>query len=395
MDATLGIVLAIVVVLATLYFLGVLTGITKVGKKRMAPALVISALLVVGIFGFGFDWNISNVGNAFKTQAVGQQVVSTGSQVVTPSGEVACRDCPSTGQTNYYVRVRDTLASTLTYVSGQEFYVFDKGNSEYINGTTSGTAGTWSTAQVITCGADFDGYLLTLKTNDATSGATSAKSETFKACGQRADQSREVKATSMLQARVENIPTDSYAYHKSSGTAFTNINKSFYFNGTTEATSGFTVGADGYLDLKLHVKTRTTNTQFGEDGLRTWMFVDAVKAYWQEPSVGINGVKLTDQLASVYTDDKTASPISDAEYGYVLPGPLLDIDTPISFYIKTASGQNPTGAQNVTITFCAEGRYKSDDEPNKIKIGCFNDATSQAWVAQTLNSDQQIVIQVG
>lgn len=141
--------------------------------------------------------------------------------------------------------------------------------------------------------------------------------------------------------------------------------------------SGQVVNADDFLDLTFKLKTNNTKSQFGEDGLRTFMIVDADKSIWEVPVVSGHGSQKI-EFSSLNVDD--AAMLSNFEYIYQI-NPITEAEATINFYLKTASGVNPAATDDPSILFVVEGRYNSIEQLDAVRTSIYEDSSSNRQVA--------------
>lgn len=322
--------------------------------------------------------------------AFGPEKETTASVVpaaLTQTGQVvqqnAVVSCPSDGTTDGQVRYQDMLASTVTYDDPTVYLTPKTAGMERVTAGTLQTDGTYSTAVNLKCtesGTRWQAIAVT-KQDDA----SSAVGDEFVAEGSYAKVDLKGKNIGTLQFKVEDkvtggakffnisgVTTDGMGYTSFNGSQATVANDAAY-TGTS-----LTLGTDGYIDAKIYVKAATTKTQFGEDGLRTFLLVDADGSAWDEPIVARDaGAKLTNVITSLSNDDRRQ--YSGYEYAYEI-GVIDDREHYIDFYLQSASGVNPGASDDPIVELCAEGRYNSVKEPDTIKVGCWTDAATQAAV---------------
>jgi hypothetical protein len=346
------------------------------GPSSFQTIMVLAVLALIGISGFGIYKLTAD--KAPAGSAVTPQQTSTG-QIVTPSALVSC---PSDGTTDGQVRYRDMLASVITYEDPVVYFVAKTSGVSRVAAGTLQTDGTYSTAVDLKCteaGTVWQPVAVT-KQDDA----ASAVGADFTAEGSYTKVELFGKDIDSLKFKVEDKFTGGAKYFNITAIeggegAYTSFNgtKAVVANGASTGTS-LTLGTDGYIDSRIYLKTINTKRQFGEDGLRTFLLVDADGASWSEPIVSRdNGAKLSNVVDSLSSDDRRA--YSGYEYAYEI-GVIGDKETFVDFYLQSAAGVNPGATSDPTVEICAEGRYNSVKEQDAIKIGCWTDAASQAAV---------------
>lgn len=348
------------------------------GKGVSTVSVVLSlaavALVVVAILAL-VGMNKTN-----QPASIAPQQTQSGA-VVTPTGLVSC---PSDGTTDGQIRYRDTLASTITYENPTVYFVSNSGLERVTAGTLQ-TDGTYSTAVNLKCteaGTSWTPIAVTAQDD-----AASAVGTPFTAEGSMTKVDLQGKDIDTLKFKVEDKYTGGAKYFNITGIgADENTQNYVTFNGTQAAVTNvaaytgtsLTLGTDGYIDARIYLKTNNTKRQFGEDGLRTFVLVDADGSSWSEPIVSRDGgaalVNVVDALSS---DDRRM--YSGYEYAYEV-GSFTDKESYVDFYLQSASGVNPGASVDPIVEICAEGRYASVKEQDAIKIGCWTDAATQAAV---------------
>lgn len=164
------------------------------------------------------------------------------------------------------------------------------------------------------------------------------------------------------------------------------------------------VDASDKYEVTLKIKTNNTNTQFGEAGLKVWMCNDASPTYWKKPSVSyVGGGELTERKASM--PPKALSKLGDYEYCYVIMDasaspleasakktPFDNINEAAYKIVQESTTSDPGASQDPAWIICAEGRYKSSQQQDKILVDCYKDDTSQTQVWS--NTQSKLTIDV-
>lgn len=313
------------------------------------------------------------------------QAIQTETGVQTVPAKVYC---DSDGKTDGQVRYRDVLAATVTYGAPTCYFVPKTAGQERVTAGTLQTDGTYSTAASLPCvssGTEWETVCVTDQ-DDYSSAVGSA----FTAAGSFAKVDLEGKKADGLQFKVEDKFAGAATFFNTTGcgsNAQAGTQGYVAFNGTSYCTvtdavgkTSLTIGADQYIDARIYLKSNSTKSQFGEDGLRVWMIVDAASNKWQEPVVGVGtGPTLVNKLSQLAAKDLEY--YSGSEYAYEI-GTVGDREIYIDYYQETAAGVNPSSSDLPQISFCAEGRYNSAKQQDTILVGCWSDATTQTQVAQ-------------
>lgn len=346
----------------------------KKGANSMQTIVVIVMIAMLGLVGYFVFFSGGQLGTTVQPSAVTQ----TG-EVVSTAGVVSC---PSDGTTDGQIRYQNTLASTVTYGNPTAYFLPLTAGLQRVTSGTLQTDGTYSTAVNLKCTeAGTRWQAIAVTSQDA---YASAVGNEFVAEGSYAKVELLGKAIDTLKFKVEDKYTGGAKFFNttvlSGGTGYVSFNgtKAVVGNDADTGTS-LTLGTDGYIDARIIFKANNTKKQFGEDGLRTFMLVDADGGTWSEPIVARDsGAKLTNVLSSLSDDDRRY--YSGYEYAYEI-GSIDDREHYIDFYLQSAAGVNPAASSDPTVEFCAEGRYNSVKSVDSIKVGCWTDAATQAEVS--------------
>ena len=311
-----------------------------------------------------------------STPAEDEGAVTTGTE--SPESVVCSADRDETGRS----RIKDSVALTTTYISGSTVYALN-GEEIYDNNatTTSTSPGFGSHDSNVECGST---YRLWAPVQTGVAGSTSLENVLATSSGFKA--TLETMQISPMQLRVEDISADSFLYMNdslgtnSSSFRLTNATRVF----ADVALSDIAVGQDGDLDYQFWIRANDQNKILGDDGEKMWMTVDiGTDVEWQEPTVSIDGVQLSNQIAEIDADSKLNSYVSAADYAYVI-GKGEDYGRSIKkigFHIQTQSGENPdTSNDDITVCIVGEGQYLSNDEADTIKTGIATDASGAAFI---------------
>lgn len=357
------------------------------GKSSLGTIIAVCLVLLVVFAGYA----IYSMG---KPASITTTTTTTG--VTTGGAAVAGVSCPSDGTTNGQVKYQESLASTITYGNPTCYFMPLTAGYKRVAAGTLQTDGTYSTAVDLTCtNAGTRWKVVCVGKQDAYTSTEEVVS--FVAEGNAVQRDVVGKAADRLQVRVLDKIAGAATYlNETLISANANTGAYVALNGSTATfangigSSTLTLGTDGYMDLAIYVKTNNTKKQFGEDGLKTLMVVDAGTAVWSEPIVSRDsGSKLSSSLAIMSEDDRRA--FSGYEYAYDI-GSFNDRESKINFYMQAASGINPGASDAPIIAFCAESRYNSVKSVDTIKVGCYTDASSQALVAMSVAQKMTITV---
>lgn len=349
---------------------------TKMGSSAAIGIIIVCAVVLTSATVYlAF---IKDDASDTQVSIVPASMTSTG-DIVQPSATVSC---PSDGTTDGQVRYENDLASTVTYGNPTVYFVPKTAGVPRVTAGTLQTDGTHSTAVNLKCTDSGTRWQATAVTS--AEAYSSAVGEDFVAEGAEVKVELVGQALDAPKFRIEDKFTGGAKYFNisncvdstaSSYAAFTtticNISNDAAITGTS-----LTLGTDEYIDARIYLKVNETKHQFGENGLRTFLLVDADGSDWAEPIVSRNGgAKLVDVKTSLSADDLRQ--YSGYEYAYEI-GMISDKEDYVDFYMQSAAGVNPD--YDPIVELCAEGRYNSVKETDTIKIGCWTDAASQTEV---------------
>jgi len=373
----------------------------KKGTGTSMMILAVAAIVLVGLVGW-YVWDQQQEETPLTIG--GQSQTETG--VITTTAKVSC---PSDGTTDGQVRYEDGLATTTTYGSTDCYFVPKSASEERVKTGALSTTGAYSTAVDLKCTESGTKWRTVCLSNATTDVMSLDEGTDWTAEGAFTKRDVLGKKSDNMQFKVEDlfsgaskffnvsnnskycagmgesVMTNGEWYEFNYSTTWTNnswCNITKYATTKGTPSNAIIIGTDGYIDSKIYLKTNNTKRQFGEDGLRVWMLVDADADAWDEPVVFRDGgATLINKWSEMYDSDKKY--YSNFEYAYEI-GPVGDRETTINFYLQTASGVNPDGGDEPIIEFCAEGRYNSAKEKDTVLIGCWNDATTQLVVVHDM-----------
>ncbi len=369
-------------------------GLGMIGKIKRKDMALIAGILIGAVGLFGLSQGDSDIRETLGADGV--EPLTFGDDEVAEDGEVDDAECPDTGLTNINLRVRDTGASTLTYVAPEQVYYMS--DSEFTNGSAlPGTSTSFTDVGNFVCGRT---YAVEGVTTNAGSASTTGSVNTD---GVDEYLTMETHQIAPLQFRLEDIDDDAFesifpdGSSSTNSTSYSSLNSSKVYEDASA--TDIAVAQDGSLDLRIWLKTETAN-QFGGD-IDMYMCVDVGAGNeWQEPDVSFNGVAMSDSKASLISkqpDDSTGSILNTADYCYLMGDGQAIGDTSIivDFFIKARSGQNPdTTDDDVAISFLSSGRYLSADVPDTINTGIYDNEASQALVTVTSTDTPTLTLQI-
>lgn len=360
-------------------------------KKGVSTNVLLGGILaVLAILSVAFVFTMFGSVPGSPASIAGGGVASLGT--TTPVG--ASVVCPSTGITNGKGRAQNVLAARNQYVGGLTGY-WQGINTARVSGGALTNDGTFGSSASLTCGKQ---YQYTIVTNADNS--TSAVDAVITASDQAVERSLNVKQLSPLQVRVKSKPADAYLNETNSNqdgdnTAYQNMNGTRLDFADQSGKTDLTVAADGYVDLRIYLKTQASNAQFGEDGLPIYVLVDQNAAgtggEWKEPvlvDVSSGNARLSNVFSEL-TDDERIK-FTGYEYGYKLGGNIMDTEYILDFYDKSESGTNPSA--DLQLDFCARGRFNSNKQVDTILVGCVDDSSSRNYVAHSNAQAMRILV---
>ena len=288
--------------------------------------------------------------------------------------------CPSDGTTDGKVRYEDDLAATTTYLTPTVYFMPQTDGQERVTaGSLSSSA--YSTAVDLKCTTSGTKWKAV-----AVAGSDSSHSvddgSVFVAEGAFVNRDLVGKAFGRLQFKIEDKYTGGSKFFNISGCTSTTTEGTWTtFNGTQCVVSNgaggstgtsLTLAADDYIDARIFLKTNATKRQFGEDGLRTWMIVNANSDELDEPiAYREGGADFISQFAEMALYDQRK--YSGYEYAYDI-GSFGGRETYIDYFQQTADGVD--ASTDPVIDFCSETRYNSAKLKDTLLIGCWSDAAT-------------------
>jgi len=282
--------------------------------------------------------------------------------------------CPTSGSIDGKILYIDSLSSPILYGNTDVYFI--SSNSMIKSGTMT-TNGDYSTSVDLTCtpkGNIWQSIALTKQDE-----FHSVLGEEFVAEGNEKRLKLKGKSFSLLQFRIED--------KSSSGSVYFNIIDCGDVNGLwhtfnnnqciiqdIDGKDSLEIEPNDFIKANIIIKTSEKRTQFGEDGLNTYMIIDADTDQWQSPEINNNKIDTGREIMKDYDTKK----YNDFEYVFDL-GIIGDRDKKINFFIQTLDGIKPT--QDPIVEFCSEGRYLSSRNIEKINIGCWTDSSPQSLVS--------------
>ena len=294
-------------------------------------------------------------------------------------------NCPSDGTTDGQLRYEDLSASTETYLAPTAYFVPTEAGVDRVTANTLATDGTYSTAVNLACGKKYQPVAV------ATAGSIQgSEAAVFTAAGPFKKITLVTSAVSDLQGKIKDLTTDNWARNCSAtsdnSTAFVKLTNATQWNAST--TNDWNVGTDGFVNLLLQVKTVTTKTLFGVEGLPVYMGVNASASHWDEPVVNVGeGQTLKNLKGTLSVADERA--FSDFEYVYDV-GQIGERAINIYFYIQAASGIDPSD-QNIEVEFYVVDKFESA-LGEEVLDGAWTNAATQQIVGSTIRNRMMVNI---
>ena len=286
----------------------------------------------------------------------------------------ACPDGDVTGVKAIYV---DTLSANLRYLNPTVYLIPRTANMETIIINTLKTDGSYSGEVEVPCLSKGTEWKPIALTKQDVSHSIEQPTIIFEGA-KMVLEPFEGKGFGLIRLRVEkgsdnvfyDVDCDSRTHQ------WLEMNDDCELKDNSYTSNSLYLDADDEIDITLHLKANETRKQYGEDGLNTWMIVDAGVSEWQEPEVTINGALANNVVVQLSNTDRLI--YNDYEYAYVI-GSIGNKETDIGFYIRTIDGVEPS--QSPLIEFCSEGRYISNKVRNAVLVGCYSDGTPKQMVS--------------
>ena len=362
---------------------------------------VIVIVISIGLFLYGDNLKTSFGGQKLVAEEAKTTTTETGEKVTVSAGV----SCPSDSTTNSRGRVLDLTSTNRDKIANMVMYAqpVDRAGKSRATLTNSSSSGDGYGAAVdLSCDADvpvtYEPIAVTKKFGAVSGfGFTSVVHPQIVAKGDAVDLTFESKRQDWIRVRVDDlqIRASTQALNNTNasqvlGTSTYNFNPVNVDDGSISGSptrpgvvfrendgSTFVISANDFLDLAVRVKTNNTQSVFGEDGLRGLIAIEAPAADWQDPVVSGLGIKKIDK-GSLFGDD--ANMLADFEHIYSI-NQIGETEQILGFYLKTESGVNPASTSDPCIVFVPEGRYNSVEQTDVVRIGAYDDSSSNLQVA--------------
>src|SRR3990167_200585 len=350
-------------------------------KKGGIQATIVGVTILLVVAMVGSMWYFSQPQAATVVNVPGGQAITSGGA---PVGIL------SDDATNIKVRYEDKSASTQTYAANVVSYM------QYINGlsgaqalvtmantsTSDYSAATAIDVPISTVPVIYRPIAVEHKKGDATVyGYSSALAKDIAMNGANLFVDFYGQRTDILKATVVDKTVNPAVALAASKTRATGTNTSAQALNNTwvdqPANSALTIDADEYFDVEISVQTNNTRNKFGNNALvfngkalRTIVAIDADSTDWVEPIVSGGNIQKIDK-STLSGDDGTV--LSNSEWFYTID-PIGD--SPVAFRWRQDTKSAVNADMDPIWRFCTEGLYKSSDDADTIKVGCFDDSSS-------------------
>jgi len=334
--------------------------------------VIVAAAFALSYFGIlgGTSYNVYNQGAG--TGGGTQQ----GPSVQTTSA------CPTTLQTTFNLTFKNTEDTTAdSTISGTAYLFGSKGDFQTM--TSSGATKTLNCDET---------YTLKFISTDGNNGVNakitgieqgpgsvlnSDGTVTFTPIGSNYYLKVDGSKHGVLQAKLFDIDNNAYAYAmKGSPTQ-----GAYELTGTTFVTSAanatFSISTtDTEQQVKIYYRVNQTDTRYDDYGY--WILIDANSSVFNEVTVKVDGVLLTDQKGSINSYENRNFG-STYEYAYKLDNRVVDTDHELYLDIRALDGVEPGSGDDIVITFQPIGAFKATSS-NAIKYAMVTDASTPANV---------------
>ncbi len=293
--------------------------------------------------------------------------------------------CPDTLTFAAVVNMENPLNQTGTETYDTTMYFFNTDGSLKTSSADS-TAGastlecgrTYTIQTISTSGAAGDSALIKAAPTGASVSADGTV--TMTACGAGETWTFRANQHGLPEVRAKDIVGDGFMFDTldASATDYESTDGAI-FGGTTNNVTGVTVDSGGELHVMEYVRATADDQDVNDLGIL--VLVDMPTSVWGTPTVKIDGNAVSDVTASLSDQERIA--YSDYEYAYLIPsGRIVSQakEIAVDFSVFALSGQNPTGAHNVSIDYSPRGRYASTQQTNVLKVGAVDDSTSRTQI---------------
>lgn len=375
--------------------------VTRKGKMSPWVGWLIFALVIVLVVVFVGGCAAKNGGIGFT--AVGIETNTDGDQ----PEDISTENCPDDGVGTINVKLEDDGATSETFVSGSTLFAINM-DADDGNGIREQSVPTYSSAWSklnLTCGKNYKVHAVA---QQAVSG--SAESDNIALDEDQEYLRLHTKQISKMTIKVKDLTGDDWeSIFADANSTGTNSTTGVDFNQTniyeSTAAADIAVGSDGYLDLRIDLKSATNAKTANDQGmkgskdvtrldLKNYFCVDLNGATngqeWDTNSVTIDvngGKALPNVFSTIDSKSKEYVDLQKAEYCADI-GDIDDDWKTINFYVKAKAGFDPDATDDdILIYVLGEGRYNSSLNSDEITKGIYTDATTQRGVLFSLTGE--------
>ncbi len=325
-------------------------------KKGQTKGLWIIGLLALIVFGTAIYIFAPYIKGVVQ-QAIGVPPTPVAKAVAPPF-------CVYNPSLDLKIRADDSLASGTNYVNFT-IYIYDK-TTGALHEKTVTTAGNdyASLSDAIPCGHEVEIYSKT--TQDGVNGNLLAVLKPEQTQEDPIVLDTKVSKIDNLRARVWDYDEAGFMYNnKAASEGYADLNTSgLKFTSTADNSTPKTINADEWVNLRFHVRTQNADHQLGGD--KVLIAVDYADDSnindWQEPTITVGGVQLSDIKGTLTTNDQEA--LGAYEKAYLINSPIGETDTLIDFYMLSGAGVNPD--YDFKVRFVGNGIHQDDKNPTQL-----------------------------
>jgi len=343
--------------------------------NKIAASIIIGFLLLAGVY-------LYTSGRAPSVSLqLGQQQQPSGQQIGVPG--FSAGNCPTTGQTTLTIDLKngeDTTADTTFDASG--YFFGSKGSYVAVTDTTSGSA-------TLNCGETYTFKLVSADGNNQDNakitgieqgiGATWNPDGSVTFTPAAATYYLKVVGSKhgVLEFRVWGVDNGAYRYWNVGNVNGWNLTGA-YANGTTSNSTTLSVGSGGRFTDEVHFRANQTDTNVADFGY--WVMIDAATSVWNEPTVKLDGITLTNQKGLMNPDENRQYG-STYEYAYKIDGKITDSEHILRIEFSAISGIDPTATNSPVVAIAPIGAYKATSSNTVNIAACKDDSAATAVFA--------------
>lgn len=183
-----------------------------------------------------------------------------------------------------------------------------------------------------------------------------------------------------FEVRAKDLINDAFLFDDQDASA-TNYETTdgVIFNGTAVGDNGITIASGGELRVRLYARA-TQIDENANDYAGTYILIDADTTVWndQKSVLKIDDADAPEVSGSLTASEKAA--YNSYEFVYKIQGNrdiVQNNEVLIDYSLFALSGQNPTGAHNVSIDFAPIGKYPATLNSDNLNTGSVDDSTSR------------------